>query len=79
MSWRRWKLGILVSVILSLLVAGSGWTAGTKWQALIPIFCTAMLTHFVSFVKDHPVDRISFDTERLVKPPEPPAEQGDKQ
>ena len=33
-AWRKWKLGLAVSVILALLVAGSGLAAGMHWQAL---------------------------------------------
>lgn len=67
MSWRRWKLGMVVTVVLSLVVAGAGVAAGMKWQSFVAVFCTALLTHFGSFIKDHPVDQITFDTETLTK------------
>lgn len=51
-----------VSVVLSLLVAGSGVAAGMAWQAFVAVLCTALLTHLGAFLKDHPVDSISFDT-----------------
>jgi hypothetical protein len=65
MSWRRWKLGVLVSIVLSLIVAGTGLCAGMHWQAFVAVLCTALGTHFCSFIKDHPIEQISFDTDRL--------------
>lgn len=63
MSWRRWKLGAAVAIFFSLLVAGAGLTAGISWRAFAAIFCAACVTHFGTFLKDHPTDQITFDTE----------------
>lgn len=71
MSWKKWKLGVIVSLFLSLLVAGSGLAAGMKWQAFVAVFCTAALTHFGSFLQNHPVDDISFDTSKVPNPTPP--------
>ena len=60
-AWRKWKLGLAVSVVLALLVAGSGLAAGMHWQAFISVLCMALLTHLGAFLKDHPVDAVSFD------------------
>lgn len=67
MSWRLWKVGFGVAFFLSLLVAGSGLLAGTTWRQFTAVFCAACATHFLSFLKDHPVEQIKFDT----KPPFP--------
>ncbi len=69
MSWRRWKLGVAVSVMLSLIVAGAGVAAGMKWQAFVSVLCAALLTHFGSFLKDHPFEDINFsgDTTTITK------------
>lgn len=69
MSWRKWKLGVAVALFLSLLVAGSGLAAGMKWQAFIAVLCSAAVTHFGAFLKDHSVDSISFNTETITKDP----------
>lgn len=60
-AWRKWKLGLVISVFLSLIVAGAGLQAGSSWRAFFQIFCAALLTHVLAFLKDHPVDGISFD------------------
>lgn len=68
-AWRKWKLGIVVSIVLSLLVAGSGLAAGIKWQAFVAVLCTALLTHVGAFLKDHPVDAITFDEDNQKSDP----------
>lgn len=67
-AWRKWKLGVAVSVFLSLLVAGSGLSAGMQWRAFVAVLCTAMLTHLGTFLKDHPVDAISFGDDTKPNP-----------
>lgn len=66
MNWKQWKLGVLISLILSLLVSGSGLSAGMHWQAFVAVFCTSALTHLGAFLTQHPVDTISFDTTHIV-------------
>jgi hypothetical protein len=66
-SWRRWKLGIAVALALSFFVAGAGLTQGMKWQAFVAVLCAACVTHFGSFLKDHPVEQITYDTETKTK------------
>lgn len=80
MSWRRWKLGVAVAVVMSLIVAGAGLVAGMHWQAFVAVFCAASATHLGTFLKDHPVEKINFngDTEVITRP-EPPAEQKTQQ
>lgn len=70
MSWRRWKLGIVVAVGLSLLVAGAALEAGTSWRVFLQVFCVACLTHLGAFLKDHPPEAISFETELTTKEPD---------
>lgn len=63
MNWKRWKIGVVVSLVLSLFVAGAGMTAGANWKVFIATFCAAALTHFGSFVNEHPVEKITFGKE----------------
>jgi len=68
MKWKKWKLGALVSVILSLFVAMAGVAGGITWQGFAAVLGTALVTHFGSFLKDHPVESIEFDTDTINKP-----------
>lgn len=76
MSWRRWKLGVGVSICLSLFVALAGVTAGMGWKPFLAVLGAALVSHFGAFIKDHPVEQIQFsDTTPPFKPV--PAGQGD--
>jgi hypothetical protein len=66
MSWRRWKLGVLVSIVLSLIVAGAGVAAGIHWQAFVSVLCAALLTHFGSFLQQNPVEKIDFNDTAMI-------------
>lgn len=67
MSWRRWKVGALVAVVLSLFVAGTGVAAGMTWQAFVVVLSSALVTHFGAFLKDHPPETITFDSTPPIK------------
>ncbi len=44
-------MGMLVSAVCSLLVAGAGIAEGTNWKQFIAVFCAAMLTHGAAYLK----------------------------
>lgn len=67
MKWKQWKIGALVSVLLSAAVAGAGVSVGGRWQTVLAVFCAALVTHFGAYLKDHPVESISFDTDHTTK------------
>ncbi len=77
MSWRRWRLGAAVSIFLSLCVAGAGLVGGMGWRAFLAVLGAALVTHFGAFLKDHPVDAVTFDNDRITKGSLGPAGQGD--
>lgn len=68
MKWKQWKIGAIVSIILSLFVAMAAVTAGATWHVFVAVLGSALVTHFGAFIKDHPIDKISFDTETFTKP-----------
>lgn len=67
MKWKQWKLGAIIAVILSCFVAGTGLATGITWQQFVAILCAALVTHFGAYIKDHPVDKIEFDTTTIAK------------
>jgi len=67
MKWRNWKIGALVSLVLSVFVAGAGLTAGMSWRQFLAVFCSAALTHFGAFIYQNPPEKISFDTTQTTK------------
>jgi len=52
-----------VALLLSLFVAMAAITAGAGWKIFLAVFGSACVTHFGSFIKDHPVDKITFDSQ----------------
>lgn len=64
MNWRLWKLGALVSLLMSLLVACAGLVEGMHWRGFLAVFGAAALTHFGAFIYQHPVDQITFPDEK---------------
>ena len=65
MSWKSWKIGILVALGLSVFVSLAGLAAGGGWKVLLSVFGSACLTHFGAFLKDHSIEEI---TETITKP-----------
>lgn len=62
MNWKKWKIGLVVAVILGLLSAGAGLAAGMHWQAFIAVLCTSLTTHLLAFLKEHPVESVKEET-----------------
>lgn len=71
MNWKKWKIGAIVSVCLSLCVALAGVSAGMHWQQFLAVLGAALVTHFGSYIAKHPTEAIEFDTEIKNKNPEP--------
>ena len=67
MKWKAWRLGAAVSIVLSVFVAMAGVVAGMTWHAFVAVLGAALVSHFGAFIFQHPVDKIEFDTETIVK------------
>lgn len=61
MNWRRWKLGLVISIACALFTAGAGLTAGMKWQAFVAVLSSALLSNLMNFLYRHPVETIADD------------------
>jgi Trk-type K+ transport system membrane component len=68
MNWKRWKLGLAVATFLSAFVAGAALSTGGSWKTIVAVFCSALLTNWGSWLKEHPIEQISNDTTLLPKP-----------
>jgi hypothetical protein len=75
MNWRAWRLGFLIAVFCGLLTAGAGLAGTMDWKSFIAVLCTSMITNLGNFLKQHPVESISFETSTLkrneITPPAP--------
>lgn len=64
MNWKRWKIGAVIALVLSAMVAGAGLAEGMTWRQFVAVFCAAAVTHFGAFLKDHPPEQIEFDSKK---------------
>lgn len=72
MNWKKWKLGLVVSLAIGFF------TACVAAAALDVVINAKFILFFIGlvgkdvvlFLTNHPVDQISFDTTTLRKPPE---------
>jgi hypothetical protein len=61
MAWRKWKLGLVISVLLGLLTAGSGFVDNNmSWESFAAVLCSATLGQLLTFLKTHPYETIQF-------------------
>jgi hypothetical protein len=67
MSWKLWRLGAMLAIFLSLCVALAGLAAGMKWPAFLAVLGASLVSHFGAYIKDHPVDSVTFETTTTVK------------
>jgi hypothetical protein len=61
MSWKRWKLGLVVAIACGCLSGLAGLAVGMTWRAFVAVMAMSLLTHFLAFLKDHPWDQVDFD------------------
>lgn len=76
MTWKKWTVGIIVTVIFSLLTAGAGLSQGMSWQAFTAVLCTALLTNLGAYLMKHPVEQVddegTFNTQHSTSNTQPP-------
>lgn len=58
MNWKKWKIGFWIATGCGLLSAGASLVDGMHWKAFVAVLCTSLLTHWLTYLKDHPVDKV---------------------
>ena len=66
MNWKKWRVGLFVATLYSLAVAGSTALVGGNWKVFLAAFCTALITNWSAYLKQHPIEDIQ-DTQFLKK------------
>lgn len=74
MSWRRWKLGLLVGLFTGILDGGLVAFADPNlgWKPLLFLICVFVCKDGLMFLKQHPVEEITDNTEFIQKPKDNP-------
>lgn len=62
MNSKKWRIGFVVALVLSLLTAGAGLAAGMQWQAFVAVFCAAAVSNLGAYLMKHPVESIVEET-----------------
>jgi hypothetical protein len=72
-TWKKWRIGFWIAVLLGTLSAGAGLAAGMKWQAFVAVLCTSLLTHIGAYLMKSPLDDVQ-DGPTPPASPAPPTE-----
>jgi hypothetical protein len=69
MNWRKWKLGIAVAFFVGLADALSGYLVSDapNWGKIVAFAVIKGIGGAGLYLRQHPVETISFETERLTK------------
>lgn len=69
MSWRRWKLGLIVSIITGVFSGGVvAFVAPTlSWKQILFILLYNICQNGMLFLTNHPVDKLTENTEIITK------------
>lgn len=70
MNWKKWKIGLVIAILCGVFSAGAGLVAGMQWQAFVAVLCASLLTHLLTFLKNHPIENIE-DTQHLKRAGKP--------
>ncbi len=57
-TWRKWKVGLLISLVFGLLGACSGLTGSMDWRAFVAVLAVSTSTHLGAYLTNHPIEKI---------------------
>jgi hypothetical protein len=72
MSWKKWKLGLAVSLLSGVFTSMVGLVVGLSHQQILFMTLINVGKDGLLFLKDHPVESITSDTTLLKKSDVPP-------
>lgn len=67
MNWKRWKLGLAISLLSGLFTGVIGFGIGMTWEQLGIMLAVNVAKDGLLYLQKHPPEQISFDTERVIK------------
>lgn len=57
-TWKKWRVGLLVTILLGLLSGCAGLATGMSCQAFIAVVSTSLVTHIVAYLSKSPIEEI---------------------
>ena len=70
-TWKKWRIGFWISVLLGTLSAGAGLAVGMTWQAATAVLCTSLLTHIGAYLIKSPLESVEDNETTPTPPPKP--------
>lgn len=64
MNWKKWKIGLVISLALGVLTAGAGLADQMSWKSFVAVLCAAVLSNLFSFLKQHPIESVQDEDRR---------------
>lgn len=58
LTWKKWRVGLLLAIGLGCISAGAGLAAGMQWQAFVAVLCTSLVTHVGAYLAKSPLDQV---------------------
>jgi len=70
MNWRKWKLGLAVAAVTGLCTALAVGVIvpDMTWKQGLLVLLGSMAKDVLLFLRQHPAESISFDTQNITKP-----------
>ena len=68
MSWKQWRIGVLVAILTGVATGAIGLVAGVTWKQFLVILIPCVAKDFLLFIKEHPVTSIVEDAPTVKLP-----------
>lgn len=57
-TWKKWRVGLLLSILLGVLSGCAGLAAGMSWQAFVAVVATSLVTHIAAYLSKSPLEDV---------------------
>jgi len=65
-TWKKWRVGLLLTIALGFLSGCAGLAAGMSWQAFAAVVATSLVTHVTAYLQKSPLEDVE-DNSDLTK------------
>ena len=57
-TWKKWRVGLLLAVLLGVLSGCAGLAAGMDWRAFSAVVATSLVTHIGAYLAKSPLEEV---------------------
>jgi len=69
-TWKKWRVGLLLTIGLGVLSGCAGLAAGMSWQAFAAVVATSLVTHITAYLQKSPLEDV--EDQNNNEPPKQP-------